>query len=286
MITRKDIMNEVQSRGYQIEACDKVKNGVTIDGIGMLKWEDVGIFIPVNEILKWDENTLRGYGNEKEHIQKIADRIINMYETCDECKMRLEDLKNRDYILGHINIGLQKTSTQDFVKKPCPYFDKVEEYLYISQEDGTAGRYYMPVKENLLEQSGVSESEAWEAAKKNLHDNVVLETMQEALEAVAGIKVDFLFLEEEFPMYIMSNKYSMYGASSVLDNEILKQLALDCGTDTLVLIPASIHEVLIFPNTEDYSVDEMRMMVMAVNAEEVAPQDQLSDEPYLWKLEN
>lgn len=286
MITRKDIMNEVQSRGYQVKERDTVKNGVIVEGIEMMKWESVGIFIALDEMLKQQKNTLAGNDNENAHIKKIADKIIDMYETGEELKISLEDLKNKDYILGHINIALQKASTQELVKKPCPYFDKVEEYLYISQEQGTDGQYFMGVRADVLEQSGISESEAWEAATRNLHDNAVLKTMQETLEDSLGINLDFMFPEEDFPMYVMTNKNNLHGASSVLDDEILKQLAVDCGTDVLLLIPSSIHEVLILPSETECSIDEMRMLVMSVNAEEVAPQDQLSDEPYLWKLEN
>ena len=48
------------------------------------------------------------------------------------------------------------------------------------------------------------------------------------------------------------------------------------------ILPSSIHEVLIVPATCGLDRDELKEMVCTVNRDQVAPEDQLSDEVYFY----
>lgn len=288
MITREMVIAELQKKGYQVQARNKVKNGVTVEGVEIKKDENVGVFISLRDLIPELEEEYISIYDKHMRMPEVIGQIERLYANADGPKICMEDLKNRDFILSHINIALQKKGTQDLIKKPCPYFGGTEQYLYLTQPNGTEGHYFMEVSSELLKEAGVSEEEAWKFAEKNLHENVVLENMTEVLKKAAGAGMEFLFEDDEsyIPMYVISNKNSAYGAASVLDDEILAEFAVKHHTDSLLLLPSSIHEVLIVPNTEDYEIEEMRCLVMSVNASDVAPHEQLSDEPYLWKMKN
>jgi hypothetical protein len=54
------------------------------------------------------------------------------------------------------------------------------------------------------------------------------------------------------------------------------------GGDYYVL-PSSIHEILIVPDNGDYSSTQLMQMVMAVNKNELMPQNKLADKVLLYR---
>lgn len=288
MITREMVIAELRKKGYQVQARNKVKNSVTVEGIEMKKDEHVGVFISLRDLIPELEKEHAEIYGEHVRMPEVIRQIERLYANADGPEICLEDLKNRDFILRHINIALQKKGVQDLIKKPCPYFGGTEQYLYLTQPNGTEGHYFVEVSSALLNGAGVSEEEAWEAAEKNLHESVVIESMDEIFKRMTGSNMDFLLDDDEtyIPMYVISNKNSAYGAAAVLDDEILKEFAVKHHANCLMLLPSSIHEVMIVPHMGEYKIEDMRFLVRSVNASDVAPHEQLSDEPYLWRMEN
>ncbi len=83
-------------------------------------------------------------------------------------------------------------------------------------------------------------------------------------------------------MYIVSNELGINGATSILYQDVLYDLAAKLETD-FYLLPSSIHEVILVPYEEDISRAELRSMVKEVNATQVAVDEVLSDKVYLYR---
>ena len=64
----------------------------------------------------------------------------------------------------------------------------------------------------------------------------------------------------ENPMFCLTNKAKMNGASLLLQEDIRKQIGECLGSDYFV-IPSSIHEVLILPDNGIFQVPELNAMV-------------------------
>lgn len=81
-------------------------------------------------------------------------------------------------------------------------------------------------------------------------------------------------------MFVATNKYRYFGASAMLDTELLSNVSeeLDCN---LYILPCSIHEVLLIPEYNG-TVDEITTMIRDVNAEQVMPKERLSDNAYFF----
>ena len=85
-------------------------------------------------------------------------------------------------------------------------------------------------------------------------------------------------------MYILSNTCGINGATVVLYEDILKDFAGKIQEDVIIL-PSSIHEVLLVPNSKVHDIEEMKAMVEHINRTEVSKTDVLSDNVYLYSRE-
>lgn len=96
------------------------------------------------------------------------------------------------------------------------------------------------------------------------------------------ISEDMLFHDTGLPpLYVLTNKTGINGAACILYQDIIKDFAERIGSD-LIILPSSIHEVLLFPDSHDQEYIYFRDMIQNVNAEDVAEEDILSDELYLY----
>lgn len=91
-----------------------------------------------------------------------------------------------------------------------------------------------------------------------------------------------LHTEEQLtPLYVLTNQTGIYGAVCVLYDNLIKDFADTIGED-LIIIPSSIHEVLLAPDDGELCYEELNDMVVHVNESEVPPEDRLSDHIYRY----
>lgn len=85
-------------------------------------------------------------------------------------------------------------------------------------------------------------------------------------------------------LYVMTNRSQTFGASCMLYDSTLEDFA-ESQESNLVILPSSIHEVLLLKQEKGMNFESMREMVMDINRHEVPKEDILSDSVYLydWK---
>lgn len=83
------------------------------------------------------------------------------------------------------------------------------------------------------------------------------------------------------PLYVLTNQVGLNGAGCIIYRDVLKNFADSLEKD-LVILPSSIHEVLITPNEPGVSFEELSNLVTCINENEVAEEDQLSNQVYLY----
>ena len=86
---------------------------------------------------------------------------------------------------------------------------------------------------------------------------------------------------DDLPLYVLSNTSGLHGACVMLYPNVLKKLADRLDRD-LVILPSSIHEVLLLPYDENVVFDELADMVAAINHSDVPVEDRLSDHVYFY----
>ncbi len=81
------------------------------------------------------------------------------------------------------------------------------------------------------------------------------------------------------PMYVLTNTLHMHGAGCLLYDGLLAEGAKKLGGN-LIILPSSIHEVLLIPEAFNSNPDDLNAMVNEVNHDCVAADEYLSDHIY------
>ena len=104
--------------------------------------------------------------------------------------------------------------------------------------------------------------------------------MARILEDAAG---NFAASDPSFtaPFYVLTNTSGVNGAVCMLYPNVLKHFSEGIEQD-VVILPSSIHEVLLLADEEGISYDELSQMVAQINTSEVLPQDRLSNQVYRY----
>lgn len=102
-------------------------------------------------------------------------------------------------------------------------------------------------------------------------------------ETVSGKEERERFMRE-MPMQILSNQKGVYGAAVILYPGLLRETARKLQDD-FYIIPSSIHEVILLPDTAVKSVSELKSMIKEVNATQVEKQEILSFSLYFYSRE-
>jgi len=93
--------------------------------------------------------------------------------------------------------------------------------------------------------------------------------------------MDSLYEDNMVPMFVATNSKKVNGAGVILYDGLLRTFAEKIGGDFFIL-PSSVHEVIFVPANGDIDARHLIQMVKEVNATEVAPDEVLSDNVYMY----
>lgn len=88
-------------------------------------------------------------------------------------------------------------------------------------------------------------------------------------------------LQPEVKMFVLTNRNGVNGASCILYKNVLKNFADEINSD-LVIIPSSIHEIILLPFCGRIEREELNDMVGEVNANQVPIDEVLSEHVYFY----
>lgn len=277
-MTREIIISELENKGYNAEAVTTIKNGVAFDGIRIMANAKIAPVIYTDEILKRAEE-------EEQSIEEVVNGIIAIYEANRSIDFDIEEIFEKDFLLNHIFIGLQKESDEKIIKRNCD-FDGIESYIYIRKGRPSGESYSLKLNPYIMEKANVTEKELWQRAEKNTNEEATLQSMATIIAEMLHIEdeEELEELEATSPMYVVSNKNKVKGASAVLNKEILAEFGRKFHTDKIVVLPSSIHEMILIPYTEEICMENMTAMVREINTTEVRPEERLTDKAYIVTL--
>lgn len=137
------------------------------------------------------------------------------------------------------------------------------------------------ITRDMLQQWGIEEEELVEQAMFNMKKSgyKVEKILNILLKVLPDIQIPEDVADEGCAMIVLTNKAMNQGAVAILDKEILKEIA---GEQSMYIIPASVHEVILLPEREGVEKAEIDAMVQQVNGESVLPEEKLSDHAYYY----
>ncbi len=191
-----------------------------------------------------------------------------------------------------------KSNTELLCDVPhIPFLDlSIVFYVFIS--DDTTGQMTALIRNNHLNLWDINIEKLYELACENTPKTLLpsIENMESVMLNLAQEHLDDFDREEwlnilsaendsSLDLYVLTNSSGIFGASCILYPNILKTFSESLQCD-MVILPSSIHEVLLVPNSSELSFSSLREMVISINESEVAVEDRLSDEIYLFTRKN
>lgn len=157
----------------------------------------------------------------------------------------------------------------------------VYRFVMESSEDGRAS---ILVTNNLMDRMGVSHEQLRADALENSPEirPAVIQGMNEVMKEMMGPEAYEMFGipdDTEEMMFIATVPDKNSGAGVLAYQDFMDQAAEKIGGDFFIL-PSSIHEILLVPDDGQKGADELKAMVMDVNATQVSPEERLSDNVY------
>lgn len=137
----------------------------------------------------------------------------------------------------------------------------------------------------LLEEWNVDKNELLTIAKQNMENDMLFQNMADILKSTLHMDEEEVFFNDDLGMYILTNNEKNFGAAHIVCEKSLKKVASFLNGDFIV-IPSSIHEVIILPYVTNISSEELREMVNEVNITQVAEHEILSYNVYIYRNED
>lgn len=190
-----------------------------------------------------------------------------------------------NYVKEHLFVQLIPAYQNATILSNCPHFKAFDLAL--------AYRIDLGVNENGQVASALvtyNLMEHWRVTKETLHEVALKSaskirpaTFMSINEVMYKMTGDPSFLSPgmDLPMRVASVEGGQYGAAVIFYDNFLKQIA-DKLDSNLIILPSSIHECIILPDSGDLELEELEDMVKEINIQEVEPEDRLSDDIYYY----
>ncbi len=155
---------------------------------------------------------------------------------------------------------------------------------YVPGHKDTSPRAAIRVNNSCLEVWGKTVSDITKIAFANVtKEETLVKPLLDMIREIAGDHFTEEELEGTIPMYVLTSGDCYRGAAKMFDRVAMEEARAALGTDKMVVLPSSVHEVIVLPYTEGTDISELKGIVNEVNITQVAEEDQLSDDVYIYE---
>lgn len=253
----------------------KKNNGVSATGLfiredehdvsPLLYLDDYYIHYQNGELL---ENIIR-------NIRADYDKKVQM------AAVKIPNLQEFENIRGRVIYRLVNYEKNKEILEDCPHirlYDLAVTFRWVARIDDV-GVSTSLITNKQVKEWGVSVNDLVLAARQNT-PRLFPAQIIDMEEMLAGM-VSFILYPSDIPMYILTNKQELNGASALLYGDVLKDFANKKGADMYIL-PSSIHEVIMVPADRINDPTKLLSIVHDANTTVVSIGDVLSDSVYYY----
>ena len=266
-----DLLQERMGDAYEIKVIRVTKNNdVELTGIALTRQED-SIFPTIYLEGLYEEF------KEGARLSALADKIINCHEEQSMAlELDMDFFRDFDRVKDRIFYKLVSYEKNRKFLKDTPHInwnDLAVTFYYAMEKEVMEGGSIAIRRQHMLMWKQNAESLYRLAArntKRGMPDHLV--SMRELVMELTGA---WIRDEDALPMYVLTNREKRFGAAAMLYSERIRELAEKFGSDLLIL-PSSVHEVLLIPDDRCREYSVYRQMVEEVNRTQVAPEEVLS----------
>ena len=261
--------NEVEKANQKYEAMSVVAEG-----------SNVGVNFNL-------EQAFAAYENSGDYQGVVASAANVIAEGLDNAPaVDVSALMDYDAMKDKLSIEVISAETNEDLLSKIPH-DRIEDLAVVYRfvlESNDNGRSSILVSNDLIERMGVTPEQLKADALENAPEirPAVIQGMNEVMREMMGPEVfEMMGIPEqtEEMMYVATVPDKNSGAGVLAYQDFMDQAAEKIGGDFFIL-PSSIHEILLVPDDGQKGADELRAMVMDVNATQVSPEEKLTDNVY------
>lgn len=233
------------------------------------------------------ENAFASYEHSGDYEGVLASATGAIASGLDQVPVvNVNALMNYEIMKEKLSVEVISAEVNEELLAKVPH-DRIEDlavvYRFImeSNEDGRAS---ILVNNDLIERMGVTHEQLRADALENSPEirPAVIQGMNEVMKEMMGPEAYEMFGipdDTEEMMFIATVPDKNSGAGVLAYQDFMDQAAEKIGGDFFIL-PSSIHEILLVPDDGQKGADELKAMVMDVNATQVSPEERLSDNVY------
>lgn len=289
-----DAVKETMGTDYEVVFQEVTKNnGVCLHGVMITrKGSNVSPAVYIDELYK-DYEEGRPFGDI------VYDILCTYQRHAREINMDMEFFTRFERAKERILYKLIHRESNRKLLKEIPYLEWNDLALvfYYSFEDERFGKAAILIRNSHLTMWGIDLNVLYEKAKENMlrlrpeevmpikqliQEFITQNTEQNRDENDIELPEDFgEVLETGSVMYMLSNRDRMFGAAALLYSEALKKLTQKLNRN-LIILPSSVHEVLLVPDDGVTRKEFYKDMVKEVNDTQVEPEERLSYNVYYY----
>lgn len=215
------------------------------------------------------------------HIKVIVSAHKNV------ASLDMDWFRDWERVKGKVAYRLINFEANKELLKDIPYesFLDLAKVYYINIEDASIGSGTVLINNSHLDIWGVTPEQLGEIAVENTPKlfPALIRSLSDVLEEMMGIE-DSITGEIDCKMFIISNEYKHYGASTFCYDNVIKEFAEKMNSD-LFILPSSLHEVIVILSNDKGDMARLKSMVYEVNRTQLAEEDILSDSVYYYSRE-
>lgn len=276
-----DLLQERMGDAYEIKVIRVTKNNdVELTGIAITRQED-SIFPTIYLEGLYEEF------KEGARLSALVEKIINCHEEQSMAlELDMEFFRDFNRVKDRIFYKLVSFEKNKKFLRDAPHLrwnDLAVVFYYAMEKEVMEGGYIAINRQHMLMWKQNAES-LYRLAGRNTKREMpeLLVSMRELVMELTGV---WIRDEDTVPMYVLTNQEKRFGAAAMLYSARIGELAGQLESDLLIL-PSSIHEVLLVPDHcgQDYTF--YRQMVDEVNRTHVEPEEVLSYGLYRYCRKN
>ena len=219
-------------------------------------------------------------------MEKIIDQILKLdQEQKVEVDFSIEAFENYEKARTRVYYKLINYSMNKAMLTKIPYVKYLDlaVVFYYRLEEGQFEGATILVHNCNLEAWGINRRRRLEDAVMNTSRKLpyTFQTMEEVITELTGGEEQEIPGEEGELMYVLTNENKYLGAAALLYPYVLNHIGKVLKNNFYVL-PSSIHECILVPDSGQYSRMELMSMVREVNESQVAKEEILSYEVYYY----
>lgn len=277
----EELQESIGESGQVTKSSICKNNGVQLAAVSIMKKDlNISPTIYINDYYREFMDGMK--------MEEIIEDILRVHRThqCEKA-FQVEDFMNLEYAKKGLAYKLIHYDKNKALLKEVPHihFLDLAIVFFCLMETNDWGRGTIMIHNSHLEMWGITKEELVRLARENAPKILPydLVSMRDILQEMLAETLFQEQLEElENPaMYVLSNQYRCFGAATILYPDMLSDFARAAGSN-LVIIPSSVHEVILIPVEEGTDLEEFSIMVEEVNATQVDAQEVLADHVYYF----